>query len=285
MLKQSGKAFPAAAAPMAPRRTGRASIVAGLVMLAVATAGPFGAARATPVAVAAAPAAAAPAATGPTPLDKYLDNLKTLRTTFLQTLADGQGREIDRATGTLIVARPGKFSWDIHPQAASIAGASGGAAAGANTGGAGNGAGGSAASEPGHSNAGQLMVSDGRNLWFFDRDLEQVTVKPVDAALSATPAMLLSGTVDVRKNFTLTPAGQRDGLDWVLVEPHGTDADFRDALFGFANGDLKRMILEDKLGQTATILFDHIERNGPVTAQETSFTPPKGADVIGTPRK
>ena len=286
MLKQCGKAFPAATASRASRRTAwRASMVAGLVMLAVATAGPFGAVRATPLAVAAAPTAAAPAATGSTPLDRYLDNLKTLRTTFLQTLADDQGREIDRATGTLIVARPGKFSWDIHPQAASTAVASGGAGAGANTGAAGNGAGGGAASEPGNRNAGQLMVSDGRNLWFFDRDLEQVTVKPVDAALSATPAMLLSGTVDVRKNFTLTPAGQRDGLDWVLVEPHGTDADFRDALFGFANGDLKRMILEDKLGQTATILFDHIERNGPVTAQETSFTPPKGADVIGTPRK
>jgi len=202
------------------------------------------------------PAPAAPAATAPTPLDKYLENLKTLRTSFLQTLADGQGHEIDRSTGTLIVARPGKFSWDIHPQSG-----------GANKG------------------AGQLMVSDGRNLWFYDRDLDQVTVKPVDAALSATPAMLLSGTVDVRKNFTLTPAGQREGLDWVLVEPHGVDADFKDALFGFANGDLKRMILEDKLGQTATIMFDHIERNVPVSAQETTFTPPKDLDVIGTPRK
>src|ERR1700741_60329 len=85
-------------------------------------------------------------ATGPTPLDKYLDDLKTLHTSFLQTLADGQGKEIDRATGTLIVARPGKFSWDIHPQTGDA------------------------------NKMGQLMVSDGRNLWFFDRDLEQVTV-------------------------------------------------------------------------------------------------------------
>ena len=200
--------------------------------------------------------APAVADSGPTPLDKYLDNLKTLHTSFLQTLADAQGREIDRATGTLIVARPGKFSWDIHPQSGNT-----------------------------NKGAGQLMVSDGRNLWFYDRDLEQVTVKPVDAALSATPAMLLSGTVDVRKNFTLTAAGQRDGLDWVLVEPSGADADFKDALFGFSSGDLKRMILEDKLGQTATIVFDHIERNVPVSPQDTTFTPPKGADVIGTPRK
>ena len=102
--------------------------------------------------------------------------------------------------------------------------------------------------------------------------------------------MLLSGTVDVRKNFTITSAPKRDGLDWVLVEPHGTDADFRHALMGFEGKEagqpaLKRMILEDKLGQTATVMFDHVERNGNVTPEEVSFTPPAGVDVIGTPRK
>ena len=206
----------------------------------------------------AAPAAYAAAAT---PLDAYLDDMKTLRASFVQTLADAHGKEIDRSTGTLIVSRPGKFSWEIHPQ---------------NMGGS--------------KDSGQLMVADGKNLWFLDRDLQQVTVKPADAALSATPAMLLSGTVDVRKNFTITPAPKRDGLDWVLVEPHGTDADFRRALMGFEGKDagqpaLKRMILEDKLGQTATVMFDHVERNGNVAPEEVSFTPPAGVDVIGTPRK
>jgi outer membrane lipoprotein carrier protein len=251
-----------------------------LVWVAPLVAGPFGLAFGAPVPAAAAattaPAVAVPADNVSTPLDKYLSDLKTLRTSFIQTLADSQGHEIDRAAGTLVVARPGKFSWDIHPQTVKPGGDAGatGAAAGADPGTAGT-----------NKGDGQLMVSDGKNLWFFDRDLAQVTVKPVDAALSATPAMLLSGTVDVRKNFTLTLAGQREGLDWVLVEPHGTDADFKDALFGFANNDLKRMILEDKLGQTATILFDHIERNVPVASQETSFTPPKGADLIGKPKK
>jgi outer membrane lipoprotein carrier protein len=204
------------------------------------------------------------AAAAATPLDAYLDNLKTLRTTFLQTLADPHGREIDRATGTLIVSRPGKFSWEIHPQSVSAA---------------------AAASPTSAANSGQLMVCDGLNLWFLDRDLQQVTVKPVDAALSATPAMLLSGAVDIRQRFSVTPGGERLGLTWVLVEPRGAQADFRSALFGFAHDDLKRMILEDKLGQTATIIFEKIERNGPVGLSEVSFTPPAGADVIGTPRK
>lgn len=229
--------------------------------LALALAGPAAVAgdppAAAPAPVPAAPAQATPEQSQPTQLDAYLDHLKTLRASFLQTLADSQGREIDRATGTIVVQRPGKFRWEIHPQA----GSGGGSA------------------------AGQLMVCDGRNLWFFDRDLGQVTVKPVDAALSATPAMLLSGAVDVRKNFTIAPAGERLGLQWVLVEPHGAEADFREALFGFEKGELKRMILEDKLDQTATVLFDKIERNTPVSAAELSFKPPPGADVIGTPRK
>jgi outer membrane lipoprotein carrier protein len=209
--------------------------------------------------------AAAPAAQQATPLDAYLDNLKTLRATFLQTLADPHGREIDRATGTLVVDRPGRFRWEVHPQPDADSN-------GGNTG----------AAAP---SAGQLMVCDGRNLWFLDRDLQQVTVKPVDAALSATPAMLLSGAVDVRKNFKITPAGERMGLTWVLVEPQGAQADFRNALFGFDHGELKRMILEDKLDQTATIIFEKVERNGPVSPSEVSFTPPAGTDVIGKPRQ
>ena len=222
-----------------------------LVLLAASPAG---------VSWAAAPANSATTPATPTPLDSYLGNLKTLRTTFLQTLADSHGHEIDRASGTLIVQRPGKFSWSIHPQPVTAA-------------------------EGAASGTGQLMVCDGVNLWFYDRDLQQVTVKPVDAALSATPAMLLSGAVDVRKSFTITSAGQREGLDWVLVEPNGAQADFRSALFGFEHGELKRMILEDKLDQTATIIFEKIARNVPVSAAEVSFKPPAGADVIGTPRK
>lgn len=242
---------------------------------------PGRASTATPPATALAPATASPPATATDAnarlLVDYLDNLRTLRTTFLQTLADPNGHEIDRESGTLIVARPGKFSWAIHPQPApgATAPTPGSTPAAPAR---------SASAAPGSSGSGQLMVCDGVNLWFYDRDLQQVTVKPVDAALSATPAMLLSGTVDVRKNFTITGAGSRMGLDWVLVEPNGADADFRRALFGFSHGDLKRMILEDKLDQTATVAFEKIERNGPVSPAEVSFTPPAGADVIGIPR-
>jgi outer membrane lipoprotein carrier protein len=196
--------------------------------------------------------AALAAAAAANPLDQYFDGLTTLRASFTQSVKDAHGKEVDHTTGTLVVSRPGKFRWEVHPKAAS-------------------------------GGAGQLLVADGRNVWFFDKDLEQVTVKPVDTALSSTPAMLLSGATDLRENFKITPAGARDGLDWVLVEPKRAQADFRRALFGFAKGNLQRMIIDDRLGQTATIDFDSVKRNEPVAPDEVSFVPPKGTDVIGTP--
>ena len=240
-----------------------AILAAAAITLALLLAGPAqGAAQQSPTGA----AAASPAST---PLDRYLEHLKTLRVRFLQTVADAHGTEVGRSSGTLIVQRPGKFRWEIHPLSAASAGDS---------------PQGSGAQQGSSGNGGQVMVSDGHNLWYYDRDLEQVTVRPVTAALSATPAMLLSGTVDVRKHFKETGAGTREGLDWVYVEPLSTEADFKSALFGFdRKGTLQRMILEDKLGQIVTIVFQNVELNVPVPAKEMTFTPPAGADVIGTP--
>lgn len=257
-----------------------AAIAAGLCFVA-AVAGAVTAAQAS----AAPRTQAGPQApsTAPTPLDRYLKNLKTLRVKFLQTIADAQGAEVGRSTGTLIVERPGKFRWDIHPQSSAQGTAPGQNTAAGQGATAGEGATTAQAASPG---SGQLMVSDGRNLWYFDRDLQQVTVRPMTAALSATPAMLLSGTVDVHEHFTESIVGPREGLDWVYVEPRSAAADFKSALFGFdSQGTLQRMILEDKLGQTVTIMFQDVEVNVPVPASELTFTPPAGADVIGTPAK
>lgn len=211
-----------------------------------------------PALAAAKPASPASAPTAPTQLDRFLRHLKTLRVSFRQTLVGAHGSEISRSSGTLIVVRPGKFRWESRPLA-SDGTASGG---------------------------GQLMVGDGRNVWFYDRDLQQVTVRPVTAALSATPAMLLSGTVDVHQHFKERPAGRRQGLEWVFVEPKDpSGADFRSVLFGFRHGTLRRMILEDTLGQIGTIVFEHVEVNVPVPGKLLTFSPPPGVDVIGTPAK
>jgi outer membrane lipoprotein carrier protein len=206
-------------------------------------------------------AAAKPAATAAraTPLDRYLDGLKTLRVEFTQQLVDARGREVQSAVGRMVIVRPGRFRWEIGP-------AQEGAAA-----------------APPEEAARQVLVADGRNLWFYDRDLEQVTVKPAASVLTATPAMLLSGTGDLRESFDISSGGRSAGLEWVVVKPKRPEAEFRFARLGFARGQLARMVLEDKLGQTATLDFARATRNGRVTPDEVAFVPPAGVDVIGKP--
>ena len=188
-----------------------------------------------------------------TALDRYLSDLRSLRAEFLQVVTDGRGVEVQRARGTFVVQRPGKFRWELTPEGA--------------------------AQSP------QLMVADGRNLWFYDRDLEQVSVKAAATALTATPASLLSGAGKPEEFFTVQAEGRRDGLEWVRVTPRRADADFREAQLAFGkNGDeLARMVLKDKLGQTVRLEFSASKRNAPVADAEVQFSPPAGADVIGTP--
>ncbi len=204
----------------------------------------------------------APAATEPAPtlLDTWLKGLTSLRTQFTQTIKDAQGHQTDQTRGELLVLRPGRFRWESH----AVADAAGSSPA---------------------ADSGQVLIADGRNVWFYDRDLQQVIVKPVDAALSATPIMLLSGGAEVRKAFAISDAGTKEGLAWLRVKPLASDADFRQAVLGFSGGELRQMILEDKLGHVATLDFERSQRNAPVSVAEVSFTPPKGVDVIGTPQQ
>jgi len=202
----------------------------------------------------------APARAGDTVLERYLTGFDTLRAAFHQTVVDGQGKQTDSGSGTLLVQHPGKFRWDYRPDAEGT-----GAAAGAG--------------------AGQLMLADGTNLWFYDRDLAQVTVKPAAAALSATPIMLLSGDLAaLTRSFTLSALPAKDGLQWVRVTPLKADAEFSRADLAFAGNELRRMVISDRLGQTVTLEFTQSARNAKVAAGELSFTPPKGVDVIGTPQ-
>jgi len=194
-------------------------------------------------------AQAAPA----TVLDRFLSDLDTLRAEFTQVVTDGRGDEVQRARGSFVIQRPGKFRWELTPE--------------------------------GNAQSPQLMVADGKNLWFYDRDLEQVSVKAAVAALTATPASLLSGVGKPEEFFTVKAEGKRDGLDWVRVTPRRSDADFREAQLAFSKGgsELARMVLQDKLGQTVRLDFSISTRNAPVAEAEVQFKPPAGADVIGTP--
>jgi outer membrane lipoprotein carrier protein len=248
------------------------AVLAHWALLACAS-GTCGAAAATNANTAAATNATADsratADTGGTALDRYLDGLTSLRTAFTQTVTDAHGTQTEAGAGTMLVQRPGRFRWDFQPRADSAMAPlppQWPAATGAD------------------SVRGQLLVADGKNLWFYDRELSQVSVKPVAAALSATPVTLLSGSAEqLHQSFDIAGAGSHDGLEWVSVKPRSAEADFNHAELGFDRERLVRMLVVDRLGQTVRLDFSRSERNARVNPSELQFTPPAGVDVIGTP--
>lgn len=169
---------------------------------------------------------------------------KTATSGFEQQAYDRAGKVVDRSSGTLAFARPGKFRW---------------------------------AYEKPHE---QLLVADGARLWIYDPDLAQVTVKRIDEAISSTPAALLAGKDDITRLFTLRDAGSADGLAWVEALPKAKDTGFDRVRLGLRGRTLAAMELYDQLGGHTVLRFTELKANVSLPPDTFRFTPPKGADVI-----
>lgn len=148
------------------------------------------------------------------------------------------------ASGTFVFARPGKFIWAyVKPYD-------------------------------------QLLQADGEQLYIYDKDLNQVTIKKLGDALGSSPAAILFGSNDLEKNFTLTEAGTRDGLEWLNATPKSKDTAFEQISIGMRNGIPEAMELRDAFGQTSLLAFQNFERNPNLGAQQFKFVIPKGADIF-----
>jgi outer membrane lipoprotein carrier protein len=148
------------------------------------------------------------------------------------------------ASGTFVFARPGKFIW-IYQKPYD-----------------------------------QVLQADGDQLYIYDKDLNQVTVKKLGNALGSSPAAILFGSNDLEKNFTLSEAGARDGLEWLSAVPKAKDTSFEQISIGLRDGVPQAMELKDTFGQTSVLKFSNFQRNPALPAQQFKFEIPKGADVF-----
>ncbi|HEX5337451.1 MAG TPA: outer-membrane lipoprotein carrier protein LolA, partial [Gallionella sp.] len=128
----------------------------------------------------------------------------------------------------------------------------------------------------------QIIVGDGEKFWLYDVDLNQVTVKKLDAALGSSPAALLSGSNEIERGFTLKESGSQDGLEWLQAIPKAQDSSFEKILMAFnAQAELVAMELSDQFGHKTVLRFSAMQHNPKFSAEQFRFTPPKGADVLG----
>lgn len=174
----------------------------------------------------------------------FIEGTQSAQARFTQTVVDRKGRRVQEATGQMQFQRPGRFRWEYEKPYS------------------------------------QLLVGDGQRIWIWDRDLNQVTVRRLDRAITGTPAALLAGSNEIEKAFTVTAQPAQDGLDWLEAVPKGNESSFASVRLGFVQDVLAAMELNDALGSRTMIRFEDLQRNPKLAPQLFRFTPPKGADVL-----
>ncbi|HRZ62818.1 MAG TPA: outer-membrane lipoprotein carrier protein LolA, partial [Rubrivivax sp.] len=123
------------------------------------------------------------------------------------------------------------------------------------------------------------IVGDGRKVWIYDADLNQVSVRALSQAIGATPAALLAGAA-LERDFVLQAQPAQDGLDWVQATPRAKDGAFQSMRIGFRGKDLAEVEILDSFGQRSRLQFSRYEANPALPESAFRFVPPKGADVI-----
>lgn len=178
-------------------------------------------------------------------LTKQLAGMNTLTANFKQIISDAAGETLQQASGVITVKRPRRFYWRTD--------------------------------EPYE----HLVVTDGKVLWLYDIDLEQITRQAFTADLDKAPALLLSGEVaEISRQYTVEiQASDKEALSFTLM-PNNSDSLFKQLTISFKRGELAAMSLKDSFDQLTRINFDTVQRNTDIDDQLFIFSPPAGVDVI-----
>lgn len=186
------------------------------------------------------------AASGTASLRAFYAQTQAMKANFHQVVTDAQGAKIQEVHGVMQIKRPNQFRWDYQKPYE------------------------------------QQIVSDGKQVWLYDVDLEQVTVSGVTKALGSSPAALLSGNENIDTNFVMRDFNREDGLAWVSVVPKSNETGFTKIELGFNQAQLlQKMLLVDSFGQHTNITFSMQEKNPEIDAKSFFFQPPEGVDVVG----
>ncbi|RPH64520.1 MAG: outer membrane lipoprotein carrier protein LolA [Burkholderiales bacterium] len=177
-------------------------------------------------------------------LREFLTGARSARGEFTQKVLRADGSVAESSSGEFAFARPGRFRWDVRRPFE------------------------------------QLLVADGQRLYFFDKDLNQVTVRRLADSMASTPAAILFGDSDLERNFALRELSPRDGLEWLEALPRSKEPGFERIVLGFRDGLPGVMEIGDAFGRTTVFEFRAIAPNATVAPELFRFEPPKGVDVV-----
>jgi chaperone LolA len=132
----------------------------------------------------------------------------------------------------------------------------------------------------------QLIVADGKQLWFYRSERRQVVVQPMDAAFTRqTPLLFLLGHGDFAAEFTWEESGiapGAGGLVSIALRPRVEAPDLSRLVLEVAAGEcrLAGTIVEDAFGNVTHLVFSAERADTGLDPGLFTYTPPKGTEVV-----
>lgn len=174
---------------------------------------------------------------------QFVDQLTSVQAVFVQTVFDQEMNQLETSSGKVYLQKPGKFRWDyLKPYQ-------------------------------------QTVVSNGKTLWLYDPELEQVTERTLQGGLGTTPLALLTQSVQLTDEFDIEELGQVNERDTLQLASKTQDTNYENIILAFGDDGLEVMELKDALGQVTRIELFKIQQ-GKVRAELFDFIPPEGTDVL-----
>lgn len=177
-------------------------------------------------------------------LTDFVNSFSSFRANFQQSQPDESMFTMNRATGYVVIERPGKLFWVYQ--------------------------------SPEH----QEIIADGVDLWIYDADIDQATVRTLASVQTDFPMSWLLYNEPVEKNFDVIVGQKKNGVSWFNLEPK--DATFFQSLeVAIGDGKLQQIWMYQGADNVTKVAFEDIEMNANIPASKFQFIPPKGVDVIG----
>ena len=176
---------------------------------------------------------------------QFSAHLQTYSASFTQRVYSENGRLMEESGGTMALAIPDRLCWRY-----------------------------TAPFE-------QWVIADGKKIWTWDVDLEQVTVKDQATSASDSPLYLLMAPERLADTYRLELGVAVDDMTTVALIPLEPRADFEWVDLGFTDQLLTRLVIQDAFGQQTVIELTEGERNPQLAADTFDFVPPEGVDILG----
>lgn len=179
-------------------------------------------------------------------LDKVRKDLNGLEANFIQYETDVNGNKSEDSTGKVWLSAPNQFKWEYKKPIP------------------------------------QLIIADGKQVWVYDEDLEQVTIKHQNS--QQNPIYILLNKEQTQQHYTTSLIkkleGQNNSVQWIQMLPKKPNDDIKVVWLGIENNNLVSLKLQNQLDNLVVFEFLNVKRNPQLKDGFFNFVVPKGVEVL-----